>query len=162
MKGFGFLSHAYGPVVSPALFEAARRDPAQLLWLPRLHSETFSSGWIRWASDVGVTLPPVSHEQAFEHNSYMLEAAIAGLGIAVTAWAFAQADIVEGRLIAPWGFQPLPTRFTYLQPALTENTIATNFGTWLRAEGRRDLKPPAAQLSLPRSQRGYSVGSHGV
>ena len=87
MTATPFLDHAYGPVLSPALSGAADREAA--LRLPRLHSETFADGWARWAADAGVELPPPSAERSFEHNSYMIEAAAAGLGVAVTAWAFA-------------------------------------------------------------------------
>jgi len=147
LKATGFLNHAYGPVLSPALFERAKGQSDRLLRLPRLHSETFASGWEKWAGDVGVKLPPAVQDQAFEHNFYMLEAAAAGLGVAVTAWAFAQADVLAGRLIAPWGFAPLPTRFTYLRPALADNPLAETFGHWLREEGRRD--PQAPKRALP-------------
>ena len=142
LKATAFLNHAYGPVLSPALFEGAKGHADRLLRLPRLHSETFASGWEKWAADAGVELPPAAREQAFEHNFYMLEAAAAGLGVAVTAWAFAQADVLAGRLVAPWGFAPLPTRFTYLRPALGDNPLAEAFGIWLREEGRRDPEPP--------------------
>lgn len=142
VKATPFLDHAYGPVLSPALSGAADRET--VLLLPRLHSETFADGWARWAADAGVALPPPSAERSFEHNSYMIEAAAAGLGVAVTAWAFAQTDIETGRLVAPWGFQPLATRFTCLRPALASHPAADRFALWLAAEGRRAKRPPAA------------------
>jgi len=148
VKATAFLGHAYGPVLSRELFDRTGARADRLLRLPRLHSETFASGWAKWAGDVGLDLPAATQEQAFEHNSYMLEAAAAGLGVAVTAWAFAQADVLAGRLVAPWGFQPLPTRFTYLRPSLAENSLAQAFGVWLREEGRRDPTPPEALLSI--------------
>jgi len=149
LSATAFLGHAFGPVLSPALFAQAGRESAEILKAPRLHSETFPRGWARWASDAGVELPPASQERAFEHNAYMLEAAAAGLGVGVTAWAFAQADVESGRLVAPWGFQPLETRFTYLRPALARNEAAALFGAWLRAEGRRDPPPPAPLIAKP-------------
>jgi LysR family glycine cleavage system transcriptional activator len=76
----------------------------------------------------------------------MLEAAAAGLGVAVTPWAFAQSDIERGRLVAPWGFQPSPDRFAFLRPALAANPDAEAFGEWLVSEGRRSAKPPDALL----------------
>jgi LysR family glycine cleavage system transcriptional activator len=152
LKALAFLDHAYGPVLSPALFDEAQRDGDRVLRLPRLHSETFSSGWAQWAGDTGTVLPPAPVEQAFEHNSYLLEAAAAGMGVAVTAWAFARADIEGGRLTAPWGFHPLPSRFTYLRPALADNPAAEAFGAWLRSEGRRD--PPAPTQTI--------IGNRGI
>jgi DNA-binding transcriptional LysR family regulator len=146
VKATPFLDHAFGPVLSPALFETARGAPMQALRLPRLHSETFPQGWDQWAADAGVELPRPSAERSFEHNSYMLEAVAGGLGIAVTAWTFAQADIENGRLIAPWGFKALASRFTYLRPTLADHPAADRFGTWLVAEGRRAKQPPASSF----------------
>ncbi|MGK9170998.1 LysR family transcriptional regulator [Inquilinus limosus] len=137
-----FLTHSFGPVLSPGLFDRAGRAAAQALLLPRLHSETFAESWARWAADAGVDLPRPSAERSFEHNSYMLEAAAAGLGIAVTAWAFAQSDIEAGRLIAPWGFLPLATRFTCLRPSLVSHPAADRLARWLVTEGRRAKPPP--------------------
>jgi DNA-binding transcriptional LysR family regulator len=139
-----FLAHAFGPVLSPALFKTARGRPMQVLRLPRLHSETFPRGWDQWAADADLELPPPLAERSFEHNSYMLEAVAGGLGVAVTAWAFAQADIENGRLIAPWGFRALASRFTYLRPSLARHPAADRFATWLVAEGRRAKQPPAS------------------
>ena len=141
-----FLGHAYGPVIAPALFEADGRDPQQMLGRPRLTSETFPHGWDQWATEAGVTLPEQSQVRSFEHNTYLLEAAAAGLGIAVTAWAFAEADIGVGRLVAPWGFHPLPTRFTFLRPMRTGHPAAARLASWLSREGRRTRTPPAAVI----------------
>ncbi len=142
-----FMAHHHGPVLSPALFDEAGRDPERLLRLPRLNSETFRPGWARWAKAAGIDLPDSTLEREFEHNSYMLEAAAAGLGVAVAPWAFAQADIERGRLVAPWGFEPAGARFTYLRPGLAENPAAADFGDWLRQEGRRNPKPPQRLFS---------------
>lgn len=139
-----FLGHAYGPVLSPALARPMERlDPQALLALPRLQSETFPEGWRRWCADQAIALPPARTERIFEHNSYMLEAAASGLGVAITAWAFAQRDIEAGRLIAPWGFRPLPRRFTLLSPALTHSPALERLSAWLVAEGRHAGRPPA-------------------
>ena len=53
----------------------------------------------------------------------------------MTAWAFAQADIKSGRLIAPWGFKALASRFTNLRPSLANHRAADRFATWLVASG---------------------------
>ncbi len=138
-----FMDHAYGPVLSRGAFDEIRRDAAGILKLPRLHSESFPDGWAQWAKDAKVDLPPAPLERTFEHNAYLLEATCAGLGVAITAWAFAQPDIESGRLVAPWGFEPLPTRFTYLRPAMARNAAAATFGAWLRDEGRRTAHAPS-------------------
>lgn len=144
-----FLDHAYGPVVAPALFESDGGDLARILNRPRLTSDTFTHGWNHWADCYGIDLPEVSKVQRFEHNTYLLEAAAGGLGVAVTAWAFAQADIMAGRLVAPWGFCPLPTRFTFLRPSRGGHPAAPRFANWLVKEGRKSSPYPLAAKSDP-------------
>jgi len=148
-----FMDHSHGPVLSPALFEQAGGDPARLLALPRLHSETFRPAWDEWARKAGVALPPGGLERDFEHNSYMLEAAAAGLGMAVAPWAFAQADVERGRLMAPFGFEPVAERFVYLRPKRDRNPVAEAFGRWLVEEGATSAAPPRSRsASRPRHE----------
>ena len=150
LRATPFLDHAYGPVLSAELFENAKGDRRKVLGLPRLHAETFASGWVMWAAAMGLDLPQASAERSFEHNFYMIEAAAAGLGVAITAWAFVQTDMLSGRLVAPWGFHPLASRFTYLRPAQADHVLAAEFGRWLQEEGRRDAKaPPCAPAAQP-------------
>jgi DNA-binding transcriptional LysR family regulator len=137
-----FMAHHHGPVLSPALWAQTGRDLGAALALPRLHSETFREAWASWAARVGVALPPPTTEREFEHNSYMLEAAAAGLGVAITAWAFAAADLELGRLVAPFGFEPVAERYVFIRPKLADNPIAEAFGAWLKAEGARSPAPP--------------------
>lgn len=142
LRSLAFMPQHLGPVLSPALIDDLAGRPAELLDLPRLHSETHPPAWDDWARLAHVDLPPASLDRAFEHNSYMLEAAAAGLGIAVAPWAFAQADIERGRLVAPWGFEREAAEFVYLRPAAVENRMADRFGTWLREQGRAAPGPP--------------------
>jgi DNA-binding transcriptional LysR family regulator len=142
-----FMAHWHGPVVSAARFAEIGGNAAALLALPRLHTETFRPAWANWARSAGLDLPTASLDREFEHNSYMLEAAAAGLGVAVAPWAFAQSDIERGRLVAPWGFAPVAERYAFLRPALADNPAAQAFGDWLVVEGRRSAKPPEALLT---------------
>lgn len=137
-----FMAHYHGPVLSPALWAEVGGDLAGMLALPRLHSETFREAWANWAANAGAALPPAVTEREFEHNSYMLEAAAAGLGVAISPWAFAAADLELGRLVAPFGFEPISDRYVFLRPKLADNPIAEAFGAWLKAEGARSPAPP--------------------
>lgn len=144
IRGVRFMPQHLGAVVSPAVFEEIGRDPARLLALPRLSSETHPPAWRDWARLAGVDLPDAVLEREFEHNSYMLEAAAAGLGVAASPWAFAQSDIERGRLVAPLGFQREDAAFVYLRPARAENLAADAFGQWLREKGGASAAPPPA------------------
>jgi DNA-binding transcriptional LysR family regulator len=116
-----------------------------LLALPRLHSETFRPAWAEWARRAGLTLPPSPQDREFEHNFYMLEAAAAGLGVAITPWAFACPDIERGRLVAPFGFARGEGSYVLLQPAQAQNPAVAALGEWLRAEGAATALPPASE-----------------
>ncbi len=142
VKATPFLEHAYGPVLSPALSGAADREAALLL--PQAPQRDLR-GWMgpmgrgcgrRAASAIGraVVRAQFLHDRGGGRRP----------GVAVTAWAFAQTDIETGRLVAPWGFRPLATRFTCLRPALASHPAADRFALWLAAEGRRAKRPPAA------------------
>jgi DNA-binding transcriptional LysR family regulator len=137
-----FMRHFHGPVLAPRLLEETRGDLAAILGLPRLHTETRRPAWDEWAARAGVALPPASLDRTFEHNSYMLEAAAAGLGVAIAPWAFAAEDVLRGRLAAPFGFEPVPGRFLYLRPRIADNPAAEAFGAWLQSEGPRSPEPP--------------------
>lgn len=140
-----FMGHWHGPVVAPMLWNDVGRDRARLFTLPRLISETFPRAWPIWAERTGVALPDnEAPERAFEHNSYMIEAAAAGLGVAVAPWAFSASDVERGRLVAPFGFAPVEDRFVYLRPKLAHNPLAEAFGAWLKDEAVRTPPPPAA------------------
>jgi DNA-binding transcriptional LysR family regulator len=89
-----------------------------------------------------VALPPSVEDREFEHNSYMLAAASAGLGVAVAPWAFAAPDIEAGRLVAPFGFRPVDARFVLLYPAQARNGATEAFAEWLREAGAATPPPP--------------------
>jgi LysR family transcriptional regulator, glycine cleavage system transcriptional activator len=140
-----FMDHSHGPVMAPDLLADVGGDLSRVLALPRLYSETFRPSWSAWAVHAGVVLPPSPLDREFEHNSYMLEAAAAGLGVAVAPWAFAADDVMRGRLVAPFGFAPVPARYVYLRPRLGDNPLAAAFGDWLRQEGAASPKAPAGK-----------------
>jgi LysR family glycine cleavage system transcriptional activator len=139
-----FMAHYQGPVLAPDLLAETSGDLARVLALPRLHSETYRPAWQAWSGRAGVELPPAPADREFEHNSYMLEAAAAGLGVAIAPWAFAASDIAQGRLVAPFGFEPFEDRFVYLRPRLADNPMAAAFGAWLQEEGAASPPPPPA------------------
>ena len=49
---------------------------------------------------------PAPHGQTFDHYYFALEAAMAGLGIAVAPWHLVANEVLSGRLLAPFGFCP--------------------------------------------------------
>ena len=100
-----------GPVVSPryAGFESLRGQPASaLLGEALLHTSSRPQAWPAWASANGLPADALTLGAGFEHLYYLLEAAVAGLGVAIAPQPLVSEDLASGRRLAPWGFVPAP------------------------------------------------------
>ena len=71
--------------------------------------------------------------QGFEHLYYLLEAAVAGLGVAIAPHLLVKDDVAAGRLDAPWGFVETAARLTLWLPAHPDPR-ARALADWLQAE----------------------------
>jgi DNA-binding transcriptional LysR family regulator len=146
-----FLKHYVGPVASREL-AAQITDLESLARQPRLHTRTFLESWAEWESAAGLALPPASVNREFDHYFYMLEAAVAGLGVALSPWAFAETDLKSGRLVAPLGMIPGQAEVCALTPRGKATRAAGRFRDWLVAEGAATPPPPgfdAGSQQLP-------------
>jgi len=142
-----FLKHYVGPVASPDL--AARIDGVEsLAHLPRLHTRTFMDSWAEWELAADVALPPASVNREFDHYFYMLEAAAAGLGVALSPWAFVENDLAAGRLVAPLGLVPGRAEVFALTPKGKATRAARRFRDWLVAQGAATPPPPQAESGV--------------
>ena len=149
-EGTPFLEQYQGPVAAPQLAPAGCTIET-LARLPRLHAATFRESWKAWGELTGIDLPPATVEREFAHNHSMIEAAVAGMGVAIAPWAFVAPDIAAGRLVAPFGFAERPSRFTFLRPEGRKDCAVDAFRDWLVAEGGASPPPPTAAYSLDRS-----------
>jgi LysR family glycine cleavage system transcriptional activator len=135
-----FLANICGPVLSPARWAALGQQPDALWGEPRLHSRTWLTAWDSWAASA--PLPPPTMERSFEHFSHAIEAAVAGLGVAMSPWTFVADDIARGRLVAPMGFLTLPARLALVRPAGRDNPAIDRLAEWLVEQGARMPAPP--------------------
>ncbi|MCW2487914.1 LysR family transcriptional regulator [Candidatus Symbiopectobacterium sp. NZEC127] len=100
---------------------------------PRLHSRTRLRAWQTWSS---VTQHPLndSNGQTFEHFYFSLQAAVAGLGVAIGPWQLVRDDIASGVLAAPLGFVEEGSCYCLLSPSpLFPDTFQADLLAWLRA-----------------------------
>ncbi|MGE8289006.1 MAG: LysR family transcriptional regulator [Stenotrophomonas sp.] len=96
-----------GPVFSPSLIGAhalARQPLEALLSHELLHTRSRPQAWPTWAALNDLDPGQLRYGTGFEHLYYQLEAAVAGIGIAIAPEPLVAEDLVNGRLIAPWGF----------------------------------------------------------
>jgi len=98
----------------------------------RLHSRTRPDAWCKWASATGV--PSVYAEgQTFDHFYFSLQAAVAGLGIAIGSWYHVCDDLENGVLAAPQGFIEDGSRYYLLSPEpFKPGSIQADLLSWLR------------------------------
>lgn len=132
-----FIQSHLGLVMSPALAERFADHP---LKAPRLSAQTHQQGWAIWAALVGMELPP-SPEQPFAHLHFAIDAAIAGLGVAVMPWPLVADYVRSGRLVAPFGFRKAESAFALLAAPGASSRALDQFRKWLVTEGGKT--PPA-------------------
>ncbi|MFJ9828592.1 LysR family transcriptional regulator [Streptomyces sp. NPDC101160] len=127
-----------GPVCRPETAERLRAGAPVTL----LHTATRPAAWADWRRLTGRS-PAVAGEQSFEHFYLALQAAVAGVGVAVGPYALVRDDLVRGQLAAPYGFVADGTGYGLLSPRPPERDARTGaLLGWLR-EQAADLTPPA-------------------
>jgi DNA-binding transcriptional LysR family regulator len=137
MQVFELASECIGPVLSPryARFAELHAAPAQsLLDESLLHTASRPQAWPQWARAQGLEEKPLHLGQGFEHLYYLLEAAVAGLGVAIAPQQLVADDLAAGRLVAPWGFVDTPARLALWVPTRRNDRRAERLAEWLRGE----------------------------
>ncbi|TPQ23541.1 LysR substrate-binding domain-containing protein [Streptomyces sporangiiformans] len=122
-----------GPVCRPDL--AARlTGAADLTGAALLHTSTRPQAWDDWRRITGMKAEPAS-QQTLEHFYLTLQAAAAGVGIAIAPYAVVRDDLERGQLVAPFGFVPDGTSYHLLsrQPPEQDGRVR-QLTAWLRAK----------------------------
>jgi DNA-binding transcriptional LysR family regulator len=137
-----FLDNFHGPVVAPSLVVGG----ADLASLPRLHTRPHRQAWEEWSDHAHITVPEARENREYEHLFYMLEAAVAGLGVGLSPWIYVANDIATGRLVAPYGFTPTPAKFHLVIPDAPPKRGLAAFRAWLLEEAAKAPPPPMAAV----------------
>ncbi|RYF18145.1 MAG: LysR family transcriptional regulator [Comamonadaceae bacterium] len=109
------------------------REPAQLLELPLLYHSSYRENWSLWAGAAGVPLPERWRGTGFDLAINLIEAARAGMGVAVVQKCMVEADLASGRLVMPVAGTASTGRGYYLcrRRALGAHPAADVFSDWL-------------------------------
>ena len=137
MQVYELVSERIGPVMSPhfAHYQALRQAPAQaLLGEALLHTTSRPQAWPNWAQHHGIEAGALQYGQGFEHLYYLLEAAVAGLGVAIAPQPLVAEDVRAGRPVAPWGFSRTPAQLALWLPKRAADGRAGQLAQWLKAE----------------------------
>lgn len=142
MQVFALGAERIGPVLSPhhPRFAAlAGGPPERLLGEPLLHTASRPQAWPQWAQASGLDAAALRQGQGFEHLYYLLDAAVAGLGVAIAPQLLVADDLAAGRLVAPWGFVETAGRLVLCSPR--RDPRAEQLARWL---GEALLRGPGA------------------
>ncbi|AZD76642.1 LysR family transcriptional regulator [Pseudomonas chlororaphis] len=140
MQVFELASERIGPVLSPrySRYEQLREAPASaLLNETLLQTTSRPQAWPSWARQNGIDAGALKFGQGFEHLYYLLEAAVAGLGVAIAPQPLVAEDLRAGRLVAPWGFCETPGQLALWLPKRAADGRARQLAQWLSNELRQ-------------------------
>lgn len=126
-----------GPVFSPHYADAeqlCQAPPEAVLEQAVLHTASRPQAWPVWLRSQGLEPERLRLGQGFEHLYYLLEAALAGLGVAIAPRQLVADDLAAGRLLAPWGFVETSARLALWVPRRRLDSRAERLVQWLRGE----------------------------
>lgn len=142
MQVYELASERIGPVLSPRYggYPHLRQAPAAVLASEALlHTTSRPQAWPSWARRNGLNPETLKYGQGFEHLYYLLEAAVAGLGVAIAPQPLVAEDLLAGRLVAPWGFSDTPGQLALWLPKRAADGRARQLAQWLENELRQQL-----------------------
>lgn len=138
------------PVCSPA-FEAAWQisESSQLLNVPLLHEER--QPWSVWFDLVSISITKQLHGPVYTDANLLVEAALAGHGVALARASFVRFELASGRLVRLFN-QSVKTRFSHylVYPKQVRQPHETKvLRAWLLEESACTFAKGSAQLRQP-------------
>jgi len=125
------------PVCSPRLLSGpvSLEKPEDITGHMLLHNTPDLREWAAWAEQIGIKELPLERGQVFEVDDAALQAATAGLGVALGDLFLIRDELEAGRLVAPFGFCPIKTGDYYFsRPEFNKDAANVNaFQKWLVA-----------------------------
>jgi len=145
------------PVCAPALLKDTKRplnSVADLAHHVLLEFETTVQGrpwydWDQWFKALKVDKISPAGRQRFAHYDQVVEAALAGSGIAIGKWPHLIARLQDGSLITPFGPEAVSSLGGFhlvVAETANEREAVDAFVNWVRAEARNDAQVTKALL----------------
>jgi LysR family glycine cleavage system transcriptional activator len=127
------------PVCSPRLLDGSKplRTPEDLSGFTLLHDD-FVYGWAIWLQAVGAHGVDATRGTRFTDSALVLQAAMAGQGVALARRVLAADDLDAGRLVSLFDIS-LPSELAYYfvaPPRYFERPKVAAFYDWVCAEAR--------------------------
>jgi LysR family glycine cleavage system transcriptional activator len=142
LEAIRLMGESVMPVMSPELMETSPvRTPADLAHHVLLHdgspvADESCPDWSMWLAARGERSFDASRGPRFNQSSLVIEAAVAGRGVALAKRALAQDDLDAGRLVAPMGVSTSVDFAYYVVHPKAKGRLAQvkAFVTWIKAE----------------------------
>lgn len=154
------MSLHMSPLCSPTLQKRPPRlyEPRDLRHQTLIHADVSTLGgmgteWSMWLQAAGISEIDCTHGLAFQDPGLALQAAIDGLGVAISYLELAAIDLATGRLVQPFPMSiehPWSYHIVIPEGSVGDNRVAA-FRNWLVEELRNDVKRGTVpqQNSLP-------------
>jgi len=124
-----------GPVLSPLWpgADALRgAPPSAIAAHALLHTASRPQAWQEWATRIELDPATLQMGTRFDRLYYLLEAAAAGLGVAIAPEPLVAEDLASGRLIAPWGFVNTDAQWVLCAAKRNADPRIARLADWLR------------------------------
>lgn len=124
-----------GPVLSPLWpgADALRgAPPSAIAAHALLHTASRPQAWQEWATRIELDPATLQMGTRFDRLYYLLEAAAAGLGVAIAPEPLVAEDLASGRLIAPWGFVDTDAQWVLCAAKRNADPRIARLADWLR------------------------------
>ncbi|WP_375508982.1 LysR substrate-binding domain-containing protein [uncultured Caballeronia sp.] len=122
-----------GPVCAPD-WPHDIATPTDLIGQPLLHTTSRPHAWAEWAARNGVDPALFASGRRFDHLSLLLEAAAAGLGVAIAPALLVERELSKERLIAPLGFGPSDAFFAFCTMRGRPDKALLRLREWLKTQ----------------------------
>ncbi|KQR81523.1 transcriptional regulator [Burkholderia sp. Leaf177] len=133
VEAVSLFEESVGPVCAPD-WPHDIATPMDLTSQPLLHTSSRPDAWANWAARNGVEPALFAGGRQFDHLTLLLEAAAAGLGVAIAPALLAERELSQKRLIAPLGFKPSGAVFAFCTARGRSDKALQALCTWLKTE----------------------------
>lgn len=138
---YPLMGEVIAPVCSPELLKSASplKSPTDLRSQTLLQLATRPGAWKAWFDGIGLTGASTFRGPTFEHFSMVVQAAIAGLGVAVVPLFLVADELAGGKLVMPFD-RPVrsPHRYYMVCPEGRQDAYRIKqFRSWLAAQAEQ-------------------------
>ncbi|WP_430332280.1 LysR substrate-binding domain-containing protein [Rhodococcus sp. ACT016] len=137
------------PVCGPALLQGYSADSAIFPGLPLLHKTTTPESWRDYSREFGIDLQDATAGSRFEQFSMLIEAALAGLGVALVPYLYVADEIRTGRLVSvgPPGQQVGKDFILVTNSRSSRTELLDEFSDWMVEQAEPDSSLAASEAT---------------